>query len=428
MSPSSPSSLTDSDLRGARRWSLLVIVTAVIGLGLVAAFWVPWQPVPGGQPPAVSPDSVFTAEQIRRGEEYAAWSRRWSLLSVGITLVVSSVLGFSRWGVRLMSRLPRPWGIRVVLGVVVVSLIGRVATLPCSVMLQRHRLANGLSSQSWSSYARDLLTGQAIGVLTTAVALLILIGLARRWHRAWPAIASGLVAVLVVLGSFVYPVLVEPLFNTFTPLPEGTLRNQILAAADSEGVHVDEVLVADASRRTTTLNAYVSGIGSTRRVVVYDNLVESLPENEALSVVAHELAHAKNQDVVIGTSLGALGAAAGVGLLALLLSAGSGSRRLRMADPRVVPLVLALTVWASLAASPMENAISRKIETRADVQALTTIADPQALVEMQRTLALRSLADPTPPSWIQWWWGSHPTTLERIAIARQFRTPGRTTE
>ena len=92
-----------------------------------------------------------------------------------------------------------------------------------------------------------------------------------------------------MLGSFVYPVLVEPLFSSFTPLPDGPLRTGVLELAEVEGVHVDDVLEADASRRTTTLNAYVSGFGSTRRVVLYDNLVRDVPEDQVLSVVAHEL-------------------------------------------------------------------------------------------------------------------------------------------
>lgn len=403
----------------ARRCALVVTLVAAIAFALVAATWVPWHPVPGGAPGAVPPDSVFTAEQIRRGEDYAAWARRWSLLSLVISLAVSSVLGFSSWGGRLMARLPGRWWAKVVLGVLVVSLLGRLATLPCSVMLQRHRLANGLSTQSWDGYARDVATNEAIAVVTTSLGLLILLGVARRWTRAWPAIAAGLVVVLVVLGSFVYPLVVEPLFNDFKPLSDGDLRSEIFAIADQEGVRIDDVLVADASRRTTTLNAYVSGFGSTRRVVVYDNLVDSLPHDEALSVIAHELAHAAHGDVVIGTELGALGGAAGVGLLGLLVTAGPGRRRGPMGDPRVVPLVLALSVWATLATNPLENAISRQIETRADVDALTTTRDPDAFIEMQRTLALRSLSDPTPPGWLQWWWGSHPTTLERVAIARK---------
>jgi STE24 endopeptidase len=252
------------------------------------------------------------------------------------------------------------------------------------------------------------------------VALLVLVGCARRWRRWWPAIAGALAAGMVVVASFLYPVVIEPLFNEFESLPDGPLRQDILEVGEDEGVHVDDVLVADASRRTTTLNAYVSGFGDTRRVVLYDNLVESLPEDHALSVVAHELAHAQNDDVVIGTLLGALAAFAGVGLLALVV----GNSRVRaragvtgMADPRVVALVLALSALGSLAASPVETVISRKIETRADVDALKATGDPVAFSEMQRQLCLRSLCDPTPPTVSQTWFGSHPTVLQRIATA-----------
>lgn len=401
----------------ARRCAFAVTVVAVVGFVVVAALWVPWQPVPGGAPSAVRPETVFTAEQIRRGEDYAAWARRWSLLSLAITLVVASVLGFTRWGERLMVRLPGRWWAQVVLGVLAISLLGRLATLPCSVMLQRHRLANGLSTQTWAGYTRDVVTSEVVAVVTTSVGLLVLLGVARRWRRAWPAIAGGLVAALVVLGSFIYPLVVEPLFNDFTPLTDPDLRSEIFALADQQGVRLDDVLVADASRRTTTLNAYVSGIGNTRRVVVYDNLVESLPRDEALSVISHELAHAAHGDVVIGTALGALGGAAGVGLLGLVVTARRRRGRPSLADPRIVPLVLALSVWATLAASPLENGVSRQIETRADVDALKATGDPIAFVEMQKLLALRSLADPTPPAWLQWWWGSHPTVLERVRLA-----------
>ncbi len=131
-----------------------------------------------------------------------------------------------------------------------------------------------------------------VNAVGTSLVVLVVVGTARRWRTWWPAVAGGTAAVLVMLGSFVYPVLVEPLFNQFTPLPDGPLRTAVLRLADEEGVHVDDVLVADASRRTTTLNAYVSGYGSTRRVVLYDNLVRDVPQDQVLSVVAHELGHA----------------------------------------------------------------------------------------------------------------------------------------
>lgn len=396
------------------------LVGAVVVLAL-AAWLVPWQPVPGGAPPPVPAASVFSDAEIRRAEHHAAVARSWSWLSLAVSLLLACWLGFGRRGRALVGRLHGPWWWRVVLAVTALELLGRLVTLPFAVLLRREDRAAGLSNQSWTGFAVDLALGMMVTVVVASLGLVAVMAVARRWRRAWPAVAGALLAGLVLLGSFAYPVLVEPLFNSFTPLADGPLRTRILALADAQGVDVDGVLVADASRRTTTLNAYVSGLGSTRRVVVYDTLVEGLPQDEALSVVAHELAHARHGDVVTGSVLGAGGALAGMGLLALLVGALARRTGVGMTDPRVVPLVLALVALGTLLASPAENAVSRRVETRADVEALRTTGDPVAFIAMQRELARRSLADPTPPAWSQLWFGSHPTTLDRIAIAEQVR-------
>ena len=403
-----------------RRTALIVAGAGGLVFVVLAAWLVPWQPVPGGVPAPAAPGSVFTAEQVRRAEEFSSGARVLGWLSLAVSLAVTCWWGFSARGQRLAERLPGPWWCRVLLVVALVQLAVRIVTLPFAVLLRRRLLEYGLTHQSWTGFAADLARSQAVGIVTVALGVGVLVGCARRWRRAWPAVAGGLLAVLVLLGSFGYPVVVEPLFNSFQSLPDGPLRSRILRLAEREGVRVEDVLVADASRRTTTLNAYVSGFGSTRRVVVYDNLVESLPEDEALSVVAHELAHARHGDVVNGSVLGAVGAACGVGLLGLLLTSGRARRR-SIADPATVPFVLALIALGSLLASPVQNTVSRQVEARADVDALRATQDPEAFVAMQRQLALRSLADPTPPAWSQLWFGSHPTTLTRIAIARSGR-------
>ncbi len=396
----------------------VTVVGALLLLGL-AAWLVPWHPVPGGTPAPVTASSVFSPAEIRRAEEFSAVARLWSWSSLAVTLLVACWLGFGRRGRALVARLRGPWWWRVVLAVAALDLVGRVVTLPFAVLLRREVLSAGLSTQPWGGFALDLLLGEGVTIVVTAVALVAVMAVARRRRQAWPAFAGALLGLLVLIGSFAYPVLVEPLFNSFTPLPAGSLRTRILALADAEGVQVDDVLVADASRRTTTLNAYVSGFGGTRRVVVYDNLVEDLPQDQALSVVAHELAHARHGDVVVGSALGAAGALAGIGVLALAVGAVARRTGVRMADPAVVPLVLALVAIGMLVASPLENAVSRQIETRADVDALRTTGEPDAFIAMQTELARRSLADPTPPAWSQLWFGSHPTTLGRIAIAEQ---------
>ena len=394
-------------------------VALVGGIAFVALAWwlVPWDPVPGGPLEPVPAGSVFSAEEIQRAEHYSQWARAWSWSSLVVSLLVAGWFGFTRRGRAVFDRVRGPWWLRVLQIVVVLALVGRLLTLPFAVARRMLQRDHGLSNQAWSAFAVDQVKGELVTIAITTIGVVVVMACARRWPRAWPAVAGGLLVALVAVGSFVYPVVVEPVFNEFTPLEAGQLRTDIFALADEEGVPIDDVLVADASRRTTTLNAYVSGFAGTRRVVVYDNLVESLPEDQALSVVAHELAHARHNDVVTGTALGAAGALLGVGALALLL----GRLRRRgwpaMGEPGIVPVLLAVVALATLATAPVQNGISRQIETRADVDALTTTEDAQAFAAMQRRLALRSLADPTPAAWSQWWFGSHPPVLRRIALA-----------
>jgi STE24 endopeptidase len=401
-----------------RRVAALVVAIAGTAFLVFAALSVPWDPVPGGGPLTLpAPDAVLTQAQIARADRYVGLTRVLGWTSLVVSLLVTCWLGFTRAGLRLVGWLRGWWWVRVVLGVATVLLVGRLVTLAFSVLLQQRRLDYGLATQSWPAWSRDVALSLGVNVVGSSLVLLVVVGTARRWRQAWPAVAAGVAAAMVMLGSFVYPVLVEPLFSNFTPLADGALRSGVLRLADQEGVHVDDVLVADASRRTTTLNAYVSGFGGTRRVVLYDNLVRDVPEDQALSVVAHELAHAKHDDVLTGSVLGAAGAAFGMGLLALALGLGQKSRRPGPADPAVVPRVLALVAIGALLSSPLQNAISRRIETRADVDAIRATGDPAAFVAVQRQLAARSLADLTPPAWSQFWFGSHPTTRERIAIA-----------
>lgn len=380
---------------------------------LLAVTLVPWHPYPGGAlhpPPA---DTVFTSAQIARASAYSHAARWLSRTDLLVTLAVGCALGFTSFGRRVAARVRGPWLWRATVLVVVSLVLGRLAGLPIAIALQREDLRYDLSRQTWSAYARDTALGMLVTAVATVVAVIVLLAVIRRFPRAWPMIAGAAIAALVLLGSFVYPLLVEPLFNHFEPLPDGSLRSQVMRLAAEEHVRLDDVLVSDASRRTTELNAYVTGFGSTRRVVLYDNLVRDVPRGQVLSVVAHELGHARHDDVLTGTLLGIAAAFVGVGLLGLLV----GRRYDGLRDPAVVPLLLALFALGSTLALPIENTISRQIEARADVDALITTRDEASFVALQRQLAVSSLADPTPPAWSQFCFGSHPTALQRIAMA-----------
>jgi STE24 endopeptidase len=399
-----------------RRWALVTFLVATVAFVVVAALFIPWHPVPGGTPPPVRESDVFSQAQIARANAYSDPARHLGWASLGVSMLVTLVLGLTSLGRRAAARLRGWWWVRVLQAVVVLAVIGRLVTLPFAIIGHHRSLDFGLGTESWGPWTVDVLKGLVLSIVISGLLLLVLIGCARRFPRAWPAVAGGFLGCLVMIGSFVYPVLVEPAFNHFTPLPDGTLRTDILRLADREHVHLDDVLVADASRRTTTLNAYVSGFGSTRRVVLYDNVVRDLPRGQILSIVAHELGHAHHDDVLTGSVLAALGTVLGVALLGLVLPLVRGAPGLR--DPTVVPAVAALVAIATLASSPVNNGLSRLIETRADVASLEATRDPVVFERMQRELDLHSLSD-NGPAWSHFWFGSHPTTLERIAIAQQ---------
>ena len=133
----------------------------------------------------------------------------------------------------------------------------------------------------------------AIEAVFAAIGGAVAIGLVRRFPRNWWIPGAGVVVGFAVLTLYLSPVVIDPLFNSFEPLPRGELRSDVLRLADAAGVDVGEVYRVDASRRTTAINAYVGGLGHTKRVVLYDNLIEDFPPDQVRSVVAHELGHVK---------------------------------------------------------------------------------------------------------------------------------------
>ena len=201
------------------------------------------------------------------------------------------------------------------------------------------------------------------------------------------------------------------------------MRTDLLAMAARDDVPVKDVLVADASRRTTALNAYVSGFGSTRRIVLYDTLLRESTPREVELVVAHELGHAKRQDVLHGTVIGALGAAAGICGLFVLLSFRPLLSRVGASsagDPRVIPLVLFVGVVVPLLLSPLTNVLSRHVEARADVHSLELTGDVDTFIASERRLSTANLSDLTPSAWVYNLFFTHPSGPERIALAREW--------
>ncbi|WBQ02669.1 M48 family metallopeptidase [Kribbella sp. CA-293567] len=398
--------MSERATRWAPRGAALLLAAALVAV-IVAT--TPWHLIDLPEPDAALD---FTAAEIDRQQRFRSELLPWSTTSWVLSLLVPLAIGFSPLGRRLyaVTRI-RHWWLAVPVVVLGLGLLAGLVTLPTDVMAERVTRKYGLSTEAWDLWLRD----RAVNWLLMSAALVAislgLVALAKRWRTWWWAPAAIACAVLVLGVSFAYPVLVEPRFNDFTSMPAGAQRDEFMELARQDGVPVRDVLVADASKRTTALNAYVSGFGSTRRLVVYDTLLSGATPQQVRLVVAHELGHAAEDDVLHGTLVGALGSAFAIVLLRLLVGA-------RMADPRSTALLLALIVAGTTLAAPVQNLISRKIEARADYHSLRLTDDPGDFVEMQHRLSVRNISGLEPSRWRYWMFASHPTPPERMAMAR----------
>ncbi|GII59993.1 hypothetical protein Skr01_00780 [Sphaerisporangium krabiense] len=404
---------------GARAAGVALVALGAV-MAAVVALTTPWDPLGGAPAVPADPARDFTPAQISRAAAFDAAVSPPSYLSLAVTLLVAGALVLTPVGAWAVGRLRGPWWLRALAGVLLLSAVTLLLKWPFGMWYETRLRAYGLSTQGWAGWSADRLKSFAVQTVLVAVMILAVVWLARRLPARWWIPAAAGAFVLTVAASFAYPVVVEPLFSDFKPLPRGPLRAELIAMAGRDGVPVRDVLVADASRRTSALNAYVSGFGATRRVVVYDTLLRA-PEKEVVLVVAHELGHAREDDVLYGTLVGGLGAAAGACLLYLVAGAPAVRRRAgtpSVGDPRSVGLLLGLITLASVLAGPAENVVSRAIEARADVHALDLTRDPATFVAMQKRLAVTNLSDLSPDAVDYLLHASHPTTPQRIALAR----------
>lgn len=392
-----------------------VAAPALLALGCAYAasrLLSPREPAPAVEP--VDLHEHFSDAEIARGRHYARGQMAIGLARAAIdTWALSAV-------VRRPARRCLPGGQGALAGAgtaaslsVALSLPG----LPLSALARRRSLRVGLATQSWRDWGIDLLKAQAIEAAFTGAAGAGVTALTRRWPRGWwlPA-ASGSVLIGGALSALA-PVLLDPIFNEFTPLPEGETRADVLALAQAAGVRVDGVYSVDASRRTTAANAYVTGLGPTKRIVLFDTLLDNFSRDEIRVVVAHELAHVRHRDVprsIVFAAITAPAAMLAVQRLSWALAPQRGT-------PGALP---ALALAAGIVAAPIgliANRMSRALERRADAFSLELSDAPQAFVSFERAIALQNVADVQPPRALTALLASHPATGERIGIALAYQ-------
>jgi STE24 endopeptidase len=364
----------------------------------------------------------FSPQELERARAYHRPLYVASAASSAVGAGYLAALAFSpagRWLAAPVDDLPR-WAFAASYATLIL-LAGAVLRLPMSFwrgFVHEHRW--GFSTQALPAFLWDWAKGVAVSVALAGAVLLGFVELASALPGAWPAVAGACAAALVVALSFLAPVVLEPLFNRFRPLADEELAADVRALSVRAGVPVRDVLVADASRRTRKENAYVSGLGRTRRVVVFDTLLQRAGPRDVRLVVAHELGHGRAHHVALGTALGAGGAIVAVWYLSLLLRwhpALVAAHASGAADPRIIPFVLLAVVALELWSLPLGAALSRRWEASADRASIELTGDPDGFAEMEHDLAVANLLDLAPSRLVYLLLFTHPTPPERIEAA-----------
>jgi STE24 endopeptidase len=370
----------------------------------------------------VDASDLFARAEIERARRYHRPLYRALAADLLLELGVLLAIVFAPPGDWLFDAVGGPWWARTIELAALVAGVGTLVRLPLSVWrgwVYERRW--GFSTQTLRGWLWDRVKGLVVGVGLTGIALTALVGSARASPQWWPLIAAPGAAALAFVLTLLAPIVFERLFNRFWPLPDASLASELRELSERAGVPVRTLLVTDASRRTRKHNAYVSGLGPTRRLVLFDTLLDDSSRGELRGVVAHELGHRRHRHVASGTLLAMTGAAGAVlilwGLLSWdgLVSAAGASGP---GDPRAVPLVLLVMWLLELTALPFETWLSRRWERAADRFALDLTGDGEAIEQMHRRLALANLADLDPPPLLYKLLFTHPTPPERIAAAR----------
>jgi Zn-dependent protease with chaperone function len=333
--------------------------------------------------------------------------------------------GMSAWMQRLATRVGRRPGLTVAAYAVLFALVGFVAGLPLGIYAGFVREKRyGFMNQSFASWMGDEVKGLAIAIVVQAFLFPVLYRIIRRTGRAWWLPGAAVVIACVLIGAVIAPVFIAPLFNTYTPLEDESLRRDILDMAHAQGIPADEVYQVDASRQSGHTNAYVTGLFGTQRIVLYDTLLKRYTPREIRFIMGHEMGHYVMHHVLKTVAF------IGIFIVLGLWIVDRWARRVIHArpawgiggleQPASLPLILLLLSLVSIVVRPAVMTWSRWQEHSSDRFGLDIVRDPEAAASSFRKFSLIDLSEMNVNPAIEFLLYTHPSGAHRIRYAQQW--------
>jgi STE24 endopeptidase len=278
-----------------------------------------------------------------------------------------------------------------------------------------------LTNQTLASWLGDLGKAVVVNVIIGAPIAALALFAIHRFRRWWIVLWLGSIP-LIIIGVVMTPLIIDPLFNKFEPLKDPVLRHDLLSEAARAGIEGSRVYQVDKSKQTKTMNAYMTGLGPSKRIVLYDTLLAKLDHDEVLATMGHEMGHYVLHHLWKGIAFGII-----VSFFGFFIAQRVYERGLRRwgiadrADPAAMPWLLLIASVITFALSPVDSGFSRHIEHEADKFGLDLTHLNEATASSMVKFAEDSKMDPNPPRFIEWWRYSHPATQRRIDFALQYR-------
>ena len=373
--------------------------------------------------PSVSPRAIRYQTTQR---EISLIAISWNLLGTILIVKFDLVTNLMRWTKRL-KRAHSPITSQSLLELIDIagSIIAFTLTMwfwntPLGIASWYHERLSGFGVEPIRAWLHDNLMNELFGLLVIPL-FWAGFSIVRRFEKSWWYLIWLLMIPVLFGVTVLQPVLIAPRFNSYTSLPGSTLKSKIIQLSKQSGAKNVDVYIEDTSIRTTHVNAYVTGIGPSARVVINDTALKQLDDDEILAMVGHELGHYREHHILVGFFTGVIGL--GVffwGLHCLLPARVPASTRTSInnnIDARLIPRIYLWIALFLLIQAPVESGISRILEHRADAYGLRLTHLHEATARLMKGFAERDFTDPDPPAFLHFWFGSHPTLHERIVFA-----------
>lgn len=305
------------------------------------------------------------------------------------------------------------------------SLFAYVASFPLSYIRYSLAKAYHISTQTFPMWMKDELIDFWVNFGTTLIIVYVLYWLMKKSNKRWWLYAWFLSIPFTIFMMFIQPVVIDPLYNDFYPLKNKQLETKILEMANQAHIPANHVFEVNKSEKTNALNAYVTGIGSNSRIVLWDTTLERLSEDEILFIMAHEMGHYVMKHIYYGIAGYLLVSLLGLYLVARIMNWvvkrwGNALKIENVYDIRAFPLFLMILSMLSFASSPLTNAVSRFEEKQADQYAIEMTQNKDAAIKTFQELTRSGLSQVNPPLLVKIFRYEHPTMLERISMIEEY--------